>query len=123
MGRSSLLHWNCRGFKATIGKVDLIQRFNALVLCLQETYLKDVNISFFRKYSFYNKIGNVTENKVSGEVTIMVNKSIPRNEIRLNSKMQAVAMRSCIPKTITKFSIYLYPNLHWETKHLEEVFE
>ena len=74
MGRSTFIQWNYRGFKVNTDEVDLlIQSFIPLVLCLLETYLKDVNISCVRKYSFYNKIGSVIENKASGGVTIMVN--------------------------------------------------
>ena len=85
-------------------------------------FIKYVNISFFRKYLFYNRTGNVTENKASGGVTIMVNKYmyIPHNEVRLNTTLQVVATRASIPKTITICSIYLPSSLHWETRHLEE---
>ena len=62
----------------------LFERFNPLVLCLQETYLKDVTMSFFRKYSFYNKIDSVTKNKLSGGVTITMNKSMHHSEIIFN---------------------------------------
>ena len=92
------------GYKADIDEVDLIQKFNTLVLCLQKTYVTDhadVNILFFGKYSFYNKIGSVIENKVSGGVTIMVIKSVPHSEIRLNTRLQAVAIRVSIQNTIT----------------------
>ena len=125
MGRSTLLQWNCRGNKANIDDVDLlIPKSNPLVLCLQEIYLKNVNISLFRKYSFCNKIGSAIENKHQVKSPLWwtnLKKSIPLSEIKLNTKMQAVAIIAFIPKTITICSIYLLPNLHWETKHLEEV--
>ena len=73
MGMSTLLQWNYRGFKANIDEIELlIHRFNRLLLCLQEIYIKYVDTSFFIKYSFYNKIGNVTENRASGGVTSLV---------------------------------------------------
>ena len=97
----------------------LIQRFNPRVLCLKETCVKAVNTSFFRKYSFYYIIGSVTENKASGGVIFMVNTSVPHSDVRLNTKLQAVAIRASPPKTITIFTIYLPPSLHWETKRLE----
>ena len=80
-----------------------------------------MNISLFRKNSFYNKIDSVTENKAKGGDTIMVNKSIPHSDVMLNTKFEAVAIRTSILKTITTCSIYLPPTPHWETKHLEEL--
>ena len=120
MGRSTLLQWNFWDIKQTEEIDLLILMFNLLVL-VQETYFKNVNISLFRKYIFYNKIGSVIENKASGGVAIMVNKSIYLSDINLNTKLQAVAVRASIPKATTICSIYLLPNFHSETKHLKEV--
>ena len=152
----------CRRFKANIAEMGiLIQISNPLVLCLQETYLTDENISFFSENTYIcNKINSVTENNGSGinisiliywyinikvsililiyqywyqyinidisisryqdQWIIVVNKSIPHKEITLSTKLQAVSIWASIPKTITICSIYLPPNLHWETKHPDE---
>ena len=65
-------------------------------------------MSFFRKYSIYNNIGSVTENKASDGVTIMVNKSVPHSEVWLKTKLQAIAIRASIPKPLQYVQLYTY---------------
>ena len=53
--QASIIQWNCRGLTANFEETkNLISDHNPMVLCLQETLLKDTNKTNFKNYDMYN---------------------------------------------------------------------
>jgi len=83
----------------------LMQDYDPIAFCCQETYIKSTNIINFRKYSSYHIFSGA-----SGGVTIMIKKTIPHRQISLNTNLQAVAVTWSLHKTMTLCSIYIPPS-------------
>ncbi|MES9881569.1 MAG: endonuclease/exonuclease/phosphatase family protein [Sedimenticola sp.] len=69
----TIVQWNCRGIKPNKDEISLlIQDYNPIAVCLQETFLKDTDLISFKSYAMYNKCSdNVV--RASGGVSILVN--------------------------------------------------
>ena len=97
----------------------LIVKHNPLAVCVQETFLKDTDNITVRGFNIYHKFQE-TENRASGDVSILVNENIPQSIITLNTNLQAVAV-----KTIILCSVYLHPRNHFNfnPKYLQDVID
>ena len=101
-----ILQWNCRGLKTNYNDLGLLaQTYNPHVICLQETHLKKTDNISMRQYTFYNAFSPFTE-KARGGASILVRQGIIHSQISITTKLQAVAVRLSLFKTITICSIY-----------------
>ena len=108
---SCILQWNCRGLRANLPELKLlISRFAPIAVCLSETQLADDKLIVDRNYLSYIKNNIATDGRACGGVNILVHKSIPHSEIKLNTILQAVAVKLAIHKVITLCSLYLSPS-------------
>ena len=69
-------------------------------MCLQETFLKDTDNITVRGFNLYLKFQE-TENRASGDVSILVNENIPQSIVTLNANLQAVGVKVTAHKTNT----------------------
>ena len=61
MDKKSILQWNCRGLKAKYNEILILTSLLApSVICLQETFLKQKDISF-KNYTMYNFITDANQ--------------------------------------------------------------
>ena len=114
----NIIQWNCRGLRSSREELEiLIQNFNPVAFCIQETKLwknSTENDHSNNKYhqSFKNHIcyySNTTSG--SGGVGIIVKDSFLHRQIDLKTDLQAVAVNITIgQKAYTFCSIYIPPS-------------
>ena len=105
-----IIQWNCRGLKTNLNELFiLISNLLPAIICLQETFLKHDQTLNIKNFTQYNHINN-TDQRASGGATILIRNDIPQSEIKITTKLQAVAAQATLPKTTTICSLYLPPN-------------
>ena len=105
----SILQWNIRSLTKNYGPglKPLIDTLDPSVICLQETKLssKEYSLSGYTPYHHINK-----ENLVAaGGTSIFVKKDVLHRHLKLNTTLQAVAVRVTTYRPITICSLYLPP--------------
>ena len=114
-----IIQWNCRGLKSNYNEILLLlSLLNPSVFCLQETFLKTDDQLNIRDFNTYNYIYSEGQ-RPSGGSSIIVHSSCPQREIKLVTNLQAVAVSVTLDKEITICSVYIPPNFHLETEHLD----
>lgn len=105
----SILQWNIRGLNVNFssGLQPLIHSLSPDIICLQETKLssEDFKIRKFTKYHHINQNNLIA----SGGASIFVKDQLPQREIKLNTNLQAKAVRVSTHKAVTYCSVYLPP--------------
>ena len=77
---------------------------------LQETFLTSSKTPSFSGFSILTK--NSLNDRATGEVALLINKSCLFSEVHLNTPLQVVAARVTLNKVVTFCSIYLPPSDH-----------
>ena len=77
---------------------------------LQETFLTSSKTPSFSGFNILTK--NSLNNRATGGVALLINKSYLFSEVHLNTPLQAVAARVMMNKVVTFCSIYLPPSDH-----------
>ena len=77
---------------------------------LQETFLTSSKTPSFSGFNILTK--NSQNNRATGGVALLINKSYLFSEVHLNTPLQAVAARVMMNKVVTFCSIYLPPSDH-----------
>ena len=82
MASGFIIQWNCRGLAANRQELELIaQKYNAPVICLQETKLKDNQITL-KGYVAYHKSGTKDDmDTAHGGVSIFIKSNLPQSFI------------------------------------------
>ncbi len=121
MNMDTIIQWNCRGIKPNHDELSLLlNEYNPIAVCLQETFLKcNDNISY-KSYSLYSHFSDNAEH-ASGGVSILINEKSPHRPISLNTNMQAVAVSVSMHKPITLCSIYISPSAVLQIKELDDL--
>ena len=121
MDPSKIIQWNCRGFKINFNEISLlIQTFNPVAFCLQETHLKQNDNITLKHYSLYNCY-DPSDDRAKGGSSICVRNNILHSEIKLNTNLQATAVRVSLHKTVTLCSIYIPPQHNLELRELNNL--
>ena len=106
-----IIQWNIRGLQANGEELDLLSsNLDPTVICLQETFLKENKDINFKYYSSYHWYASEANGIVHGGSSILVKPSTPHRQIKLQTGLQAIAIRATLGKTITVCSIYLPHN-------------
>ena len=80
--------WNCHRIRPNFDELNLlIVKHNPLAVCLQETFLKDIDSITIRAFNLNNKFQE-TENRASGGVSVLVNENIPQRIVTLNTSFK-----------------------------------
>ena len=110
MDKKSILQWNCRGLKANNNEILILTTLLApSVICLQESFLKQTDMTSFKNYTMYNYITD-TNQKASGGTSILIKSDTPHRTININTNLQAVAVNVTLSKPIT--ICFIYPPPH-----------
>ena len=118
----SILQWNIRSLKKNNGPglKPLINSLDPSVICLQETKLssKDFELSGYTPYHHIH-----TENLVAaGGTSIFIKKGVLHRHLKLNTALQAVAIRVTTYRPITICSLYLPPGTPFKLDQLLNLY-
>ena len=105
----AILQWNIRSYHAHKSDLQLLcQEYNYMVATLQETRCGDTYEPKLPGFTSFNRAGpGGTQN---GGITTLVHKSIPCQEVTLNTTLQALAVKVTLNATLTICNIYLPPS-------------
>ncbi|GFX10886.1 putative RNA-directed DNA polymerase from transposon X-element [Trichonephila clavipes] len=106
---TSLVSWNCRGYRSHTDDVkDIIRQYHPVCVALQETFLKSCHTTKIRRYGCVRK--DTEGPSVSGGVCIFTSLDVPSSALPLHTSLQAVAVRIHSTSLITVCCLYLPPN-------------
>ncbi|GFX46060.1 putative RNA-directed DNA polymerase from transposon X-element [Trichonephila clavipes] len=106
---TSLVSWNCRGYRSHTDDVkDIIRQYHPVYVALQETFLKSCHTTKIRRYGCVRK--DTEGPSVSGGVCIFTSLDVPSSALPLHTSLQAVAVRIHSTSLITVCCLYLPPN-------------
>ncbi len=107
----SIIQWNIDGFRSH--KIDfklLIDNYNPLIVCLQETKFKFDYVPDFSQNNFKSFYSNFNSDTVAkGGVLTLIKNNVDCKQIQLNTKLQAVAVQVFYPIKFTILNLYLPP--------------
>ena len=107
----SIIQWNVRGFQANFEELALLSRkYKPAVFGLQETFLTSSKTPTFSGFNILTK--NSLNDRATGGVALLINKSYLFSEVHLNTPLQAVAARVTLNKVVNFCRIYLPPSDH-----------
>lgn len=116
-----VVHWNCRGLIHNLGDIkDIIHNFSPVAVCLQETNLGPKTNNFLRGFTIVRK-DREHASRLSGGVAIVVQGATPTRDIKLNTRLEAVAVTVLSHKSISICSVYISPHEHVTLQDLEEL--
>ena len=116
----SIIQWNVRGFQANFEELALLsRRYKPPVL--QETFLTSSKTPSFSGFNILTK--NSINDRATGGVALLINKSYLFSEVHLNTPLQTVAARVTLNKVVTFCSIYLPPSDHVAKTNLINLIE
>ena len=117
----TIIQWNCRGIRGNFNQLELlIAQHQPVAICLQETKLpvdKKLDITNFNPYH------HPSTDELSGGVSIYISSKTPHRQIKIKTKVQAVAVRVNLHRPITLCSIYLPPNLSISFRELSNLVQ
>ena len=119
---NAIIQWNCRGLKANFNEILKLLSQSPSAVCLQETLLKQSDNISLKGYTIFNHIFN-NDSRAAGGSSIVVSNNIPHSQVKLNTPLQAVAVRLTLHKTITVCSVYLPPNTSVERDDLNSLIK
>ena len=118
-----IIQWNCRGLKPNINELHLqIATLCPALLCLQETFLKqndNINIKNYEQYNYTHDTGN----RASGGTSILIRNDIPQSKINLDTKLQTIAIKATLHRTINICSLYIPPHDPINEKELNKLIQ
>ena len=119
---ADIIRWNVRGLRANFEELRLLcNQYNPQVVALQECQLqkdKIINLTGFSGITKSSPGDNAT-----GGVTLYINKSVLFSEIKLDTDLQAVAVRVSAKKTLTVCNVHHPPSLDVNFSDLEQLIE
>src|SRR5277367_3901268 len=123
MDNKSFLQWNCRGIREKKNELsDLVFRYQPNIICLQETKLRDTVDFRLSNYIVHRKDNSDDDDVTAhGGVAILVKNSLSCSLCRLNTDLQAIAVKVFIGRLIYICCIYLPPNVRLEIKDLDNL--
>ncbi|KAG5874074.1 hypothetical protein JTB14_033423 [Gonioctena quinquepunctata] len=116
----NIIQWNCNGLQLHLPEIQLIKsRCNPTAFILQETHLRPEQSFRLRGFTSFRKDLN-PDGRAKGGVAIFLRDSIHAQEIRINTRLQAVAIQIHSPRKLTLCSIYL-PDYHWNMQEIQNI--
>ena len=118
---AAIIQWNCRGLRPNYEEIKcFVADWSPLIICLQETFLRDTDHTTFKGYDIYNKtVVSPVDNRAIGGSSILVKTTVPHSTIHLNTSLQAVAIRATLHRTVTVCSVYIPPRYNLKRNDLE----
>jgi exonuclease III len=104
---TSIIQWNINGFfKRSVDINRVLFELNPLILCFQETNLKNSQLPNFKNFTAYIKNHTVT-NRASGGVAIFIRKNIESKEVTIQTHLKTIATIVELDKQICICNIYI----------------
>jgi len=106
------MQWNMRGLRANREDLSLLlSQYHPTAVSIQETLLHSNKTASFKNYSYYGIPAVENNSSLHGGVAILFKNSTPhqRQQLHINTGLQAIAVRATCHKTITICSIYFPP--------------
>ena len=105
---TNIIQWNVSGLRANFEELRLLRnQYNPQMVAVQECQLRKDKIINSTGFSGITK--SSPGDNATGGVTLYVNKSVLFSEIKLDTDLQAVAVRLSAKKTFTVCNVYLPP--------------
>ena len=118
---ADIIQWNCRGIRSKSENLKVLCReMNPKVICLQETKLGESDFNAGMNYCVYKSPPLVSE-RAKGGTALIVSKNIQHEIVNINTSLQATAVRVLFDKLITVCSLYLPPDLCFNTADLQNL--
>ena len=118
---ADIIQWNCRGIRSKAENLKVLCRENnPKVICLQETKLGQNDFNAGMNYSVYKSPPLICE-RAKGGTAIIVSKNVQHEVVNISTSLQAVAVRVVLDKSITVCSLYLPPDLCFNTTDLQNL--
>ena len=119
---TDIIQWNVRGLRANFEELILsCNKYNPQIVAVQECQLRKDKIINLTGFSGITK--SSPGNNATGCVTLYINKSVLFSEIKLDTDLQAVAVRVSAKKFLTVCNIYLPPSLDVNFSDLEHLIQ
>ncbi|WP_419587472.1 endonuclease/exonuclease/phosphatase family protein, partial [Thiolapillus sp.] len=117
---TTIIQWNVRGLRANFEELRLLcNQYNPQIVAVQECQLRKDKIINLTGFSGITK--SSPGDNATGGVTLYIHKSVLFSEIKLDTDLQAVAVRVSAKKTLTVCNIYLPPSLDVNFSALEHL--
>ena len=98
---NKIIQWNIRSMKQNLNELLLlIGSLCPMMICLQETFMKENDNVTICNFASYNYINNSTDRALGG-TSILINNKILQCRILLNTNLQAVAHQPLYIHTTT----------------------
>lgn len=119
---TQIIQWNVRGLLRNLDDVkEILSEFRPNVLCMQETHLNTQNKNFLKQFLVFRKDREGAQAS-SGGVAIVVQKSVACQHIRLETHLEAVAVRAILfGKLVTVCSLYVPPDYCLDSVEFEKL--
>ena len=107
---ADIVQWNMRGLRANSEELRLLcNQYNPQVVAVHECQLRKDKIINLTVFSGITK--SAPGDNTTGGVTLYINKSVLFSEVKLDTDLQAVAVRVSAKKILTVCNVYLPPSL------------
>ena len=106
----TILQWNCRGLMNNHPELCILsQQYNPVAICLQETHIVDESKASFKGYTPYHRVDH-SHDRASGGSSVLIRNDIIHSPVKLNTNLQAVAVRVTLSFALTICCIYAPPS-------------
>ena len=87
-----IISWNLNSASRKFAFIQLLlQKYNPIALCLQETKLQPKNNFSLKNYNVY-RYDEILDGNAKGGVLIAVQKQIPADQINIHTPLQTIAV-------------------------------
>ena len=102
MASGFIIQWNCQGLSGNRQELELLaQNYNAPVICLQETNLKDDQMTL-KGYVAFHKSGTIDDmDRAHGGDSIFIKSNLPQSFVIVTSPLEAIVVKVTLHTTIT----------------------
>lgn len=107
---ATVIQWNNNGYFSHLPELQqIIAIHQPNFICIQETRLTPNNNTNLRSYQTYRK-DRTNADIASGGVAIFVNNQNYAEELKINTDLEVIAIKTYLPEPLTICNIYLPPN-------------
>lgn len=115
----AVIQWNCNSLNSHHAELRMIiSEHNPYFICLQETNLITNKPYSLRNYNIHRK-DRPYAGHAAGGVAILSKESVETKEIKLNTNLEAIAIRTKFPFPITICSIYIPPQTNPDSQTIK----
>ena len=97
-------------------------KYNPILLCLQETNIKDTYIPSVKNYKLYHS-NRTTCDRASGGVVILARSDYPTIPVALLSPLEAIAITILLESNITICNLYILNQKQFSSSDIESLIQ